>query len=286
MMEIVAVGMLATVQDRGRAGYAHMGVPRSGAVDPPALELANRLVGNDSGAAGLELAHGRFEARFTLAGGERAFVAVTGAPAPVWADGRPAGFGVPVPVRLSLRIGAPVAGVYTYVAVQGGVRVTPVLGSCSTDTLSGLGPPAVKAGDRFAFGWSEPAAVDFSPWARVGGDLRVRVRLGPRDDWFDDPGSLFARPWRVGAANRIGVRLTGTPMARSAIDGAIDGAGELQSEGLVSGAIQVPGDGLPIVFLADHPTTGGYPVIGVVHPADLPMLAQARTGANVVFCGP
>ncbi|WP_117211948.1 biotin-dependent carboxyltransferase family protein [Allorhizocola rhizosphaerae] len=274
-LEVVAVGVLATVQDRGRVGYAHLGVPRSGAVDAPALALANRLLGNDSGAAGIELAYGRFEARF-----ERpAYVAVAGAPAPVWVDGRPGAFGVPIRAGRSLRVGSPVAGVYMYIAVQGGVDVPRVLGSRSTDTLSGLGPAPLRAGDLVAFGDSTPAAVDFTPWSRgVLGEVRVRVRLGPRDDWFDDPGSLFAQPFHVGSANRIGVRLSGTPIARR--------RGELPSEGLVSGSIQVPGDGLPIVFLADHPTTGGYPVIGVVHPDDLPLLAQARTGARVVFCGP
>jgi biotin-dependent carboxylase-like uncharacterized protein len=275
MLEVVTVGMLATIQDRGRAGYAHLGVPRSGAVDPPAHGLANRLVGNDSGAAAVELAHGRFTARFEAS----AFVAVTGAPAPVWVDGRAEAFGVPVRVSHSLRIGAPMAGVYTYVAVQGGVDVAPVLGSRSTDTLSGLGPPPLRVGDRLAFGTSTtPASVDFSPLVRaVGDEIRVRVRSGPRDDWFDD--HLVGREYRVGAANRIGVRLTGLPVRRR-------DARELPSEGLVSGAIQIPGDGLPIVFLADHPTTGGYPVIGVVHPEDLPLLAQARAGARVVFCGP
>jgi allophanate hydrolase subunit 2 len=104
------------------------------------------------------------------------------------------------------------------------------------------------------------------------------VRFGPREDWFAEPGELLRQAYTVGQGDRIGVRLDGPPLNRAVV-------GELPSEGLLAGAIQVPGDGRPLVFLADHPTTGGYPVIGVVHPADLGLLAQARPGTRVVFHG-
>jgi allophanate hydrolase subunit 2 len=120
--------------------------------------------------------------------------------------------------------------------------------------------------------------VDFTPGIVLGGAVRVRVRWGPRDDWFADAGELGRGVYTVGQGDRIGVRLDG-PLLERAVPG------ELPSEGLVAGAVQVPGDGRPLVFLADHPTTGGYPVVAVVHPADLGLLAQARPGTRVVFHG-
>lgn len=289
MLEVLAAGPLSTVQDRGRVGCAHLGVPRSGALDQPALDLGNRLVGNDPDAAGLELSFGRFHARLDNATGfpapaarlpAPAVFAVTGAPAPVLVDGRPGAFGVALTGR-EVSVGVPVAGVHTYLAVRGGIAVPPVLGSRSADTLSGLGPPPLRAGDLLPLGTAsgKAADVDFTPTAAYPDEIRIRVRFGPRDDWFTDPFSLLSSSYRVASASRIGVRLAGPPLTRAVTS-------ELPSEGLVCGAVQVPGDGRPIVFLADHPTTGGYPVVGVVHPDDLPCVAQARPGARVVFCGP
>jgi biotin-dependent carboxylase-like uncharacterized protein len=263
-------------------------VAHSGALDRAALGLANLLVGNDPTAAGLELSLGRLRARFHA----EATIALTGAPAPVTIDGRPAEFEAPQPIHAGeeLRVGAPTRGLHVYLAVAGGIDVAPVLGSRSTDTLSGIGPPPLRPGTRLPFGSAldgdlvrvvgtthskHPYGQPFVQDRREG----VRIKFGPRDDWFSDPTALTRNTYRLITANRIGARLDGPPLSRAR-------DGELPSEGLIPGAIQVPGDGRPIVFLADHPATGGYPVIAVVHPDDLAFIAQARPGASVVFCGP
>ncbi|BBF99299.1 MULTISPECIES: 5-oxoprolinase subunit C family protein [Pseudonocardia] len=280
-LEVLAAGPQALVTDRGRAGNAHLGVPPSGALDRPAYELGNRLVGNADGAAGLELLGGRLRVR---ARGDRV-VAVTGAPAPVRVDDRPAGshIAVHVPDGAVLDVGAPVAGLRVYLAVAGGFEVAPELGSRSTDLLSGLGPATVADGDLLPVGgWSgELPAAGPVPVSVPPETVRLRVRLGPRDDWFADPREALIRPvWTVSQdGNRIGVRLDGPPPVRHPDTR----DRELPSEGMVTGAVQAPPDGPPVVFLADHPTTGGYPVIAVVEPGDLPLLAQAAPGALVRF---
>lgn len=277
MLEVLSKGPLATVQDTGRFGYAHLGVSRSGALDRPALTRANRLVGNPPTAAGLELSLGRFTARFNAA----AQLTVTGATAPVSVDGEPVSGVFEVRAGQTVAIGAPTHGMHCYLAVSGGIDVSPVLGSRSTDTLSGLGPAPLQVGDRLAFGFLATQPGEALPEAQeeYGAPVRVRVRLGPREDWFRSAEELTWNRYTMGMANRVGARLNGPALSRAV-------AAELPSEGLVAGAVQVPGNGKPIVFLADHPTTGGYPVIAVVHPEDLPLIAQARPGASVVFCGP
>ncbi|OLL98957.1 Allophanate hydrolase 2 subunit 2 [Pseudonocardia sp. Ae406_Ps2] len=278
---VVRAGPQALVTDRGRPGHAHLGVPPSGALDRPAYELGNRLVGNDDGAAGLELLGGGLRVR---ARGGRT-VAVTGAPAPVLVDGRPAGShrALHLPDGAELAVGTPVGGLRCYLAVAGGVDAPVALGSRSTDLLSGLGPDPVADGDELPVGpWSGRVPVSGPvPVSVPGAVVGLRVRPGPRDDWFTDPHGALAGPlWTVTAdGNRIGVRLDGpSPGRRPEWSDR-----ELPSEGMVTGAVQVPPDGPPVVFLADHPTTGGYPVIGVVDPADLPLLAQAPPGTGVRF---
>jgi biotin-dependent carboxylase-like uncharacterized protein len=275
VLEVLRAGPLTTVQDLGRPGYAHLGVPRSGALDTPALCAANALVGNDSGAAGLEV---------TLTGCVLRTVgpvmmAVTGAPAVVTLDGVEVPFGAPFEAGTgeTVHIGRTISGVRTYVAVAGGIDVPPVLGSRSTDTLSGLGPNPLRDKDLLPIGTmtGRSSTVDGTD---TGGDVVLRYRPGPRDDWYAE--SLHGKEYRLSPlSNRVGARLAGPALTRAV-------AGELSPEGVVLGAIQVPADGQPLVFLADHPTTGGYPVIGVVHPVDLYRLAQARPGASVVFHGP
>ncbi|WKE72795.1 biotin-dependent carboxyltransferase family protein [Streptomyces sp. WP-1] len=276
---VVRPGMLTTVQDLGRPGYAHLGVPRSGALDPPAAALVNRLVGNGPDAAVLEttLDGCALRPRSTVT------VAVGGAPCPVAVGGRPAAWGAPVPVPAGalLEVGAVSAGVRGYVAVRGGVTVEPVLGSRATDLLSGLGPPPLAEGTVLPLGRpaGPPAHLDTAPQPGPPAELVLRVTPGPRADWFTTRGryDLTARAYRVSpASNRIGLRTEGPPLERARGD-------ELPSEGMVLGAVQVPPDGRPVVFLADHPTTGGYPVIAVVHPADLPAAAQAAPGTPLRF---
>ncbi|SBT63392.1 biotin-dependent carboxylase uncharacterized domain-containing protein [Micromonospora sediminicola] len=324
MIEVLRAGPLTTVQDQGRPGWAHLGVPRSGALDPDALRLANRLVGNPEHAAGLEITLTGCVLRVTRA----VTVALTGAPAdvlvewpptgpatvpgPVAADRRtgrgtveagaqvtagarrpddvvagtrrPADVGRPLslPAGAVLRVGPARAGVRTWLAVSGGIAVEPVLGSRATDTLSGLGPPPLRDGDRLPLGTpaGPPAPVDVAVTRPVPAEVRLAVRPGPRQDWFTPAAfDLLCRDaYTVGPdSNRVGARLAGAALPRAV-------AGELPSEGLVLGAVQVPPDGQPLVFLADHPTTGGYPVIGVVD--DVTALAQARPGTTVRFHGP
>lgn len=281
MSELVVVrpGPLTTVQDLGRRGVAHLGVPRAGALDEPALRAANRLVGNEPGAAGLETTLGGVALRAV----GTVVVAVTGAPAPVRVDGRPAAWGAPVvvPDGAVVEVGTATDGVRGYLAVAGGIAVPPVLGSRSADLLSGLGPAPLAAADRLPVGAAPPyrARAELVPLSAPPAELVLRLRLGPRADWFT--AEAMARLGRDGyrvssTSNRVGLRTEGPAVARAR-------DGELPSEGMVSGAVQIPPDGQPVVFLADHPTTGGYPVIGVVPAADLASAAQARPGTPVRF---
>jgi biotin-dependent carboxylase-like uncharacterized protein len=273
VIEVLSPGPLATVQDLGRPGHAALGVGGSGAADRAALRLANRLVGNPEGAAAIELTLGSFAARWHRAG----LVALAGAPC--------AGVAMHAPLYLEageeLRLGAPDAGVRTYLAVAGGIAVDPVLGSRSTDTLSGLGPRPLRAGDRLPVGerHGDPPGVDVAPVAAPAAEPVLRILPGPREAWFSPEAleRLVREPWTVTPrSDRIGMRLDGPPLARR------DDA-ELPPEGMVEGALQVPPDGRPVLFLADHPVTGGYPVIAVVCEDDVPAAAQSRPGSRLRF---
>ncbi|MFB6863678.1 biotin-dependent carboxyltransferase family protein [Streptomyces virginiae] len=279
---VVRPGALTTVQDGGRPGHAHLGVPRSGALDTAAYALANRLLGNPPDAAVLETTLDGVSLRAAAP----TVLAVTGAPCPVRISGRPVAWGAPVrlPAGAELEVGRAESGLRSYVAVRGGLAVPPVLGSRSTDLLSGLGPPVLSAGMTLPVG---PPGPDPMPGADAYGlpaapaELLLPLRPGPRADWFT--GASLAGLWRSAfrvspSSNRIGLRTEGGPALVRAR------AGELPSEGMVLGAVQVPPDGLPVVFLADHPVTGGYPVVGVVGPGPaLDSAAQARPGTPVRF---
>lgn len=277
---VVRSGALTTVQDPGRPGHAHLGVPRSGALDAHSARLVNRLVGNTESAAVLETTLNGCAVRPRCA----VTVVVGGAPCAVTVDGRPAAWGAPVRVAAGavLEVGPAVRGVRAYVAFAGGVAVEPVLGSRATDLLSGLGPAPLTDGAVLPLGKpaGPPARMDGSvPWTAPPAELVLRLRLGPRDDWFTDAAvrTLGRGAYRVSSAsNRIGLRTEGPPLERAV-------PGELPSEGVVLGAVQVPPDGRPVVFLADHPTTGGYPVVAVVDRRDLSAAAQAVPGTPVRF---
>ena len=273
-------GALTTVQDGGRPGLAHLGVPRSGALDPAAHRLANRLVGNPETAPVLETTLTGVALRFF---GD-AMVAVTGAAAPVRLDGHPASWGAAVRVRSGqlLDVGRARPGVRSYLAVSGGLAVPPVLGSTSTDLLSGLGPAPLTPDQILVTGdpaGDPPAAPGPPPGAPSAGPHELPIRLGPRDEWLTEAGlaTLTRAAFTVAIdSNRIGIRLSGAPVEQAS-------RGELPSEGLVWGAVQLLPDGNLVVFLADHPTTGGYPVVAVVDPAGFSTCAQAAPGAPVRF---
>jgi biotin-dependent carboxylase-like uncharacterized protein len=271
-LTVLASGPLATIQDEGRPGQAALGIPSSGACDRASYALANRLVGNPVGAAAIEVTFGGLELHADTA----LVVAITGAPCT----------GVPLnaPALLRpgqvLKLGDPRTGLRTYVAVRGGVDVPPVLGSRSTDLLSGLGPAPLGPGQTLQVGEVvEPMpGVDLAPVADPpAGEVVVRVTPGPRQDWFTAAAwkSLLTQTYSVSTnSNRVGVRLDGDPLERSR-------TGELASEGMARGAIQIPPSGTPVIFLADHPVTGGYPVIAYVTEPDLNLCAQLRPGQPV-----
>jgi KipI family sensor histidine kinase inhibitor len=320
-LEILAPGMLTLLQDLGRPGYASMGVSSSGALDTVSLREANRIVGNASACACLELTFGGLRMR---ARGEHV-IALTGAPVPLTvlspaaSDGTPpltrsVGFGRPFAISAGeeLVVGAPTSGIRTYLAVRGGFDLEPVLGSLSTDVLAVLGPDPVVAGTVLPVGTpsrgitavtlpdtlpdtlpqalpdaasspakaSDQAAPDEAAPARADhADVILDVVLGPRTDWFspDAVESLSAQSWVVSSrSNRVGLRLQGESLTR-----VIDA--ELPSEGTVSGAIQIPPNGQPVLFLADHPLTGGYPIIGSVATYHLPRAGQLPPGARIRF---
>lgn len=278
---VLATGPQALVQDLGRPGHAHLGVPPSGALDVPALTLANRLVGNAESAAGIEVLLGGLRLRADCP----CTVAVTGPAVAVAVNGRVRDTHAPLYLAAGhvLVLGMPHTGLRAYVAVSGGVAVAAELGSRSTDVLSGIGPAPVRTGDVLPLGEpaGQPRGADELGPRPVPDEIRVPVLLGPRDDWFTGAGAqLDGGRWRVSPeSNRVGLRLSGPALRRAT---GFDGA-ELPSEPVVTGAVQVPANGRPVVFLADHPTTGGYPVIGVVPAAALPALAQARPGTTVLF---
>lgn len=276
VIEVLDPGALTTIQDLGRPGHAHLGVPRSGALDARAMGLANRLVGNPREAAGLETTLTGI--RFRLTRGTR--LAVTGADAPVLVDQRPVPWGAAVSVQAGavVEVGAARTGLRSYVALAGGIDVEPVLGSRSTDLLSGLGPAPLVAGQLLRLG----SAAGAAPAVEAARSVRpgvLRVDPGPRADWFAPSAvaALDGASYVVGpASNRIGLRLVGEPVARRRVE-------ELPTEPMVLGAVQIPPNGQPVVFLHDHPTTGGYPVIAVVRSADLGVCAQARPGERLTL---
>jgi KipI family sensor histidine kinase inhibitor len=277
-------GTFATVQDAGRVGLGHMGVPAAGPADPTSARLSNALVGNAPGAPCLEIAG----AGPVLSCRSAAFVAIVGGEPQIWLDGVEVlpGRVVPVAAGQRLSISAPRRGMRSYLAVAGGMRAPAVMGSCSTDVLSWLGPGPLKVGDEIDVGPPAAALADHllaDARAQGSGGRRVlRVVPGPEVDWLAGGTlhSLATRRFVVEAASdRVGVRLrvedANGPVARR--------TGEVASAGMVTGAVQLPPSGQPIVLLPDHATVGGYPVAGVVIMADLGQLGQCVPGEEVLF---
>ena len=279
MLEILSPGPLCTVQDRGRPGWGHLGVGSSGAADRPSYALANRLVGNEVGAAALEATFGGLIVRLRTA----MLIAFTGAECAIAVtDGPDIGYQHPVavPAGATVTLSSPRNGLRSYLAVRGGFDVPRVMDSRSTDLLSGLGPRPLARGDVLAIGEDPGTGVPTeSAPTRRHPDGPILLWPGPRRDWFAEVAAreLVTADYTVQTtSNRIGVRLEGPPLRRVVEH-------ELPSEGIVEGAVQVPGDGRPLVFLADHPVTGGYPVIAVVDAGDIARVAQARPGETLRF---
>jgi biotin-dependent carboxylase-like uncharacterized protein len=290
-LTVQAVGAIALLEDRGRAGFAHLGVGHSGAADQTSYDLANRLVGNNVGAPCIEATLGMLEIRIDVP----ALISVTGAPVGIRVDSPNRGSGGHggsrmratntsfwVPADATVALGRPSAGLRSYLAVRGGLVGSHVLGSVSWDTMAQLGTPPLEPGDVIQVGdfAADPPATDLAPVAACTSErLEIPLILGPRDDWFaaDAVDRLARCDFTVTSeTNRIGARLEGPELPRTR-------RGELASEGVVLGALQVPTNGRPTLFLADHPVTGGYPVIGVVPQPWLDRAGQAAPGQRIRF---
>ncbi len=281
-------GVRTVLQDAGRVGMAAIGVPGAGPADPYNFEVANRLVGNDADAAALEItARGP-----TLRCLRPVFVAVVGPGLDVRVGGQPVPSGQVLPLTEGQRlsVGAVRGGLRAYLAVAGGFDGPLVLGSRSSDQLAGLGPGPLATGDGLGTGTLRPplgdhVRPDALPEVATGQPVVLRVVPGPHREWFapDDFAGLAARRFRVGGqSNRVGVRLEqveGPPPLRPA-GGRSD---ELDSQGTVTGTVQVPPSGDPVILLPDHATLGGYPVRAVVATADHGLLGQCAPGASVLL---
>ena len=295
-LRIVSPGLHSLIEDLGRHGHSALGVSTAGALDRASLRRANRVLGNAPSAAAIETVGGGLKVQ---AIGDQV-LAVTGAPSELTIE-TPSEFNpsesgepgllrtVPMATPFALRdgevlsLGHPSAGFRCYVALRGGVDAAPVLGSRSTDTMSGIGPAPLAAGQLLASGGDAECGVvgnpEFQPDFPGTGVTVLDVVPGPRADWFDEEAvaALCGQDWEVTPrSNRVGMRLQGTPLQRSR-------KGELPSEGTVAGAIQMPPEGLPVLFLADHPITGGYPVIAVVVDHQLDLAAQVPIGGSIRF---
>jgi biotin-dependent carboxylase-like uncharacterized protein len=278
---VEAVGGPVLVEDLGRPGLARLGVGASGALDRGALALANRLVGNPDGAAGLEVVLGGL--RFVP--DADVWIAAAGAWGPVLVAGRDAGPYRAVPVRAGepVELGPARRGLRYALAVRGGIDEAAVLGSRSRDTLAAIGPEPVKPGRVLAVGAEPPASVplldDDAAYPPPTGAVTLLLLPGPRADWLTDAAlaALHESAWRISAASdRVGARLEGPALERRI-------TGELLSEPTVAGGIQVTGAGVPTILLADRPVTGGYPVVAIVDPGSLDLVAQVRPGQAVRF---
>jgi KipI family sensor histidine kinase inhibitor len=280
-IRIVEPGLLATVQDLGRPGAASVGVAGSGALDRGALRTANRLLGNQEGAAGIEVTMGGLRAVSET----DQWVAIAGAWGAVRLGGREVDpyAAHPWPAGAELHVDWFAHGARGYVAVRGGLDARAALGSRSTDLLAGLGPAALRAGDVLGVRDDVAGPIPVAPLGAWGvphdEDLELELAPGPRAEWFTAAAreTLFEAVWTVsGDADRVGARLEGPELTRAR-------TGELASEGMVPGALQVPPSGRPTVLLADGPVTGGYPVIAVLTDASLDLIAQARPGTRIRF---
>lgn len=277
----------ALFQDHGRPGLAGQGLSQSGAADRASLHALNRCLGNPRDMAAVEIAFGGFACRAN----QPVTVAVSGAPCPLTVSGPkgdwhpPIGRAFAMDAGDELRLGLPARGVYSYLGLRGGFGVDPVLGSASCDTLARLGPLPLQPGDALVAAHRHALAVDplppaAAPLPAAGETVTLDIVPGPRDDWFTPQGidTFLTQLWQVTPeSSRVGKRLQGDRRIERRDDA------ELASEATVPGAIQIPHSGQPVLFLADHPLTGGYPVIAVVAAHHLDLAAQLPAGAQVRF---
>ena len=287
-VEVVRPGLQLLIEDLGRPGFNSMGVSGAGAADRTALRRGNRLVGNAESAAGLESFGGGAVLR-VIGDGVAAVTGAAGSITVTGADGtihRPRlGEAFAIADGDELELGGTDQGARRYLALRGGIDVDTALGSASTDTLAGLGPAALDRGSRLSLHdpRTAPHLVDPHPRSecalpRPGQTVTITVTLGPREDWFTSAGieTLLSQEWTVThESDRVGLRLSGQVALERAR------TGELPSEGAVTGALQVPPNGQPVLFGPDHPLTGGYPIIASVD--DVDFAAQLPPGVKLRF---
>ncbi|MEO1065983.1 MAG: biotin-dependent carboxyltransferase family protein [Pseudomonadota bacterium] len=288
-LDVIAPGAHTTIQDLGRVGYLAVGVPPSGALDPFALRLANKLVGNPENAACLECVHTGAELKVNADGvrvalvGEGCTLEILDSGAGDIANGRSVLLKRDTKFRLSPLRGSACA----YLAVHGGFAVEPCLGSLSTYTRGGFGGLAgrtLRTGDKIPLLKTEPSAGDDQQVVKtdffdIGKEIIIRVVLGPQDDHFTKAGieTFLSKPFKISStSDRMGARLDGDGIELTNFENFV-------SDGISTGAIQVPGSGQPIILLKDHQTSGGYPKIATVISADLPLLGRARIGTTLNF---
>ena len=279
MIHVIKPGLLTMVQDLGRHGYTHFGVSPAGAADHVSFRIANLLVGNDANAPTLEI---------TLVGPTLEFevsatIAITGHGA---LASTPMNEALEVAAGTRLVVGSLSAGARAYVAVRGGLAIPQIMGSCSTflpANIGGFEGQALRSGDKLAIGDRirggprKLAAASFANLQPHSGPIRVTPSL--QSDWFDHEAieRFYEQSFIVTEqSNRSGLRLAGEPILRAH-------PGELLTEGIALGAVQVPPDGQPIVLFVDQQTTGGYPKIANVIAADLPRIGQLRPREEIKF---
>ncbi len=291
-VEVLEPGLLSLLQDAGRPGAAILGIPRAGPADRATMRLANRLVGNTDGDAVIEMTASGPRLVFT-GQAHLAVLVPPGGQVEVLIDDHPVATGSVFPVSDGqvVAVGRIHGGLRAYLAVSGGFDTTLVVGSRSSDVLSGLGPGPLVAGDRLDLGppgrphgqLLPPLEIPLPHQSGPGTRSRtIRVVPGPHSLPAAGDEPLAAGPWVVGpASNRIGVRLS--PADRPAGPAPGSTPGQIRSTGMVTGAIQLPPDGRPIILLPDHATVGGYPVVACVITADLPVVGQLEPGETVEF---
>ena len=268
-----------TLQDQGRIGFANIAVPISGAFDQSAHHLGNRLVGNFPGACSIESLRGSFK----FSNDTDLVIAVTGAAASVQINGREHEMSraIYVAANSTVAIKAGNQGLRTYLAARGGILGHTVMGSSSYDELSQIGTPPIQAGAHLDISndVAGPISGDYFPNFAVSSQAEVELDAMPAPRWsgFSNGQTLFETEYQVTeSSNRVGVRLSGPELIWNSKE-------RLASEGVITGAIQIPVDGMPLIFGPDHPTTGGYPVIAVVSRSSLNVLAQSAPGTKVRF---
>ena len=268
-----------TLQDQGRIGYANIAVPTSGAFDQKSHQLANRLIGNFPNACAIESLRGSFE----FGTDSELVISATGAPASVQVDGREHEMfrSIFVPAGSVVSVSPGSLGMRTYLAIRGGIVGNQIMGSSSYDELSQIGTPPIKPGDKFSVENQVAGSItgDYIPGSVITGLNTVELETMPAPRWsgFSNSDILFTSEYQVtSSVNRVGLRLSGPALVWNS-------ESRLASEGVVTGAIQIPVDGMPLIFGPDHPTTGGYPVVAVVSRNSLDLLAQTAPGTVIRF---